>query len=1027
MRLDRSELSKAVQTALSMGAVAAVGVAGTAFAQNTAAPQNDQQQPQTLQTIVVTGSHIRRVDLETSNPVVAVTAQQIQQTGKLTLGDVVQNLPVITGGVNNPSVNNSGATGETLVGLRGLGASRTLILVDGQRVTGTFGPADLNAIPAAAVERIEILTDGASAIYGSDAIGGVINFILKDNYQGAQFQLNYGISDHDDGVRKGASFMFGQTSDKGSILAGIDYNKFDPILQSQRKFTENALSLTATNTYGGTATAPAGLTYLAQPGSGYTSFVGGSSFALRNRIFLPPGALPDSNPLSQCSSLSLNSGTFASGADPSATTADYHCFGNDPATGENDRYNYASVNYLLTPQERTNAFFKGTYHLTDNIDFYGTVIHNKTSSGSQLAPAVIGTGPLGFDTGFQISKDNYYNPFGVDFTSNGATWTGRLVPAGPRIFSGQIVTDQVFTGFRGNLNFGDRTWTWDVGYNYSHLSRVNTNRGLPNQSILNQEAGPSFLNADGVVQCGTAAAPISLDTCTPFDPFNLNNPNTAAVIQAVSSPALNNTWNVDRIYHADVSGGLFDLPAGTMQLAAGVLYRKIYTNNVIDSNLLLNPATGTCVLGTSCSAHLQGGYNVKEAYAELYIPVLKDMPFFHALNVTLGDRYSKYSTFGSTSNWKVGVEWRPIDDLLLRGTVSTVFRAPGVSDVFAAPGSSAPILTSDPCDHITTAGNPACQYVPTNGTFVNKLVAAHQQIKALTSGSQYAGFPLGPESGKSFDAGVVYSPHFVPGLTVQADLWRIYLNNVIVPGVGAQTVLDACFNGLEVFCPLITRTNATGFEGQISQILQPTANLGRLDVKGVDFAANYRLPAFSFGQFNVALNATYLSQFKIQTAPGIEGVNQVRNGPGMFGGFGTGLGSSCPFPAGGVCFFPRVRAQGTLGWQLGPWDAQWTMRYSSRFKSGSENPAEGDTALASFPVNGPAGPLVLHYGAFVYNDVTVGYNIEPINTRIDVGVDNVFDKQPPLLYANNVLNANTSPEDFDVIGRYYWGRLTVKF
>src|SRR6185437_12862137 len=184
MRLDRSELSKAVQTALSLGAVAAVAVAGTAFAQN-AAPQQQQnnQQPQTLQTIVVTGSHIRRVDLETDNPVVAVTAQQIQATGALTLGDVVEKLPVITGGVQNPSVNNSGGSGSTLVGLRGLGFSRTLILVDGERVNNK----DLNTIPTAAVERIEVLTSGASAIYGSDAIGGVINFILKSNYQGAEF------------------------------------------------------------------------------------------------------------------------------------------------------------------------------------------------------------------------------------------------------------------------------------------------------------------------------------------------------------------------------------------------------------------------------------------------------------------------------------------------------------------------------------------------------------------------------------------------------------------------------------------------------------------------------------------------------------------------------------------------------------------------------------------------------------------------------------------------------------------------
>jgi outer membrane receptor for ferrienterochelin and colicin len=161
-----------------------VGVAGTAFAQNApATSQNGQNQPQTLQTIVVTGSHIRRVDLETDNPVVAITSQQIASTGALTLGDVVEKLPVITGGLQNPSVNNGGGSGSTLIGLRGLGASRTLILVDGQRIINK----DLNSIPSAAVERIEVLTSGASAIYGSDAIGGVVNIILKSNYQGAQF------------------------------------------------------------------------------------------------------------------------------------------------------------------------------------------------------------------------------------------------------------------------------------------------------------------------------------------------------------------------------------------------------------------------------------------------------------------------------------------------------------------------------------------------------------------------------------------------------------------------------------------------------------------------------------------------------------------------------------------------------------------------------------------------------------------------------------------------------------------------
>ncbi|HJP97158.1 MAG TPA: TonB-dependent receptor [Rhodanobacteraceae bacterium] len=1000
MRLDRSELSKAVQTALSLGAVAAVGVAGTAFAQTTA-PQgqtNNQQQPQTLQTIVVTGSHIRRVDLETSNPVVAVSAQQIQATGKMTLGDVVQQLPVITGGIENPRVNNGGGSGQTLVGLRDLGASRTLVLVDGQRVINN----DLNSIPAAAVERIEVLTDGASAIYGSDAIGGVINIILKENYQGAQFQLNYGISDHDDGERKGASFVFGQTSDKGSILAGVDYNKFDQVLQAQRKYSKNALSLTATNTNGSS---------VALPGSGVIALVGGSSYAARDRIAYPGSAC----------NLSLNPSVAAAGTSPT-TTGDYHCFSG--ALG--DKYNYAAVNLLMTPQERTNAFFKGVYHLTDSIDFTASVYHNKTSAGFQLAPAVFGT-----PTGASISAESYYNPFGVDFTpSNGNVYRSRLFPAGNRAARVNSITDQLLLGLRGNVNLFNQSWTWNVGYNYGHFSSVVTTLGLPNQAALLPGLGPSFLNSSGVVQCGTAANPISLTTCTPWDPFNLYSSSATAALSSAASPALTNSWDIERTIHADISGGLFDLPAGTVQLAAGVDYRKEYTDNTVSSDLLINPATGTCTLGSQCSAHLQGGYNVKEVYAEAFIPILKDLPFVHALNLTVGDRYSKYSDFGSTSNWKIALEYRPIEDLLLRGTINKVFRAPTIGNVFGPPVSSAPLLTSDPCNFSGSganpnAGNPACVGVPATGSFSNNQVSAHQQINALTSGSAFYGFPLGPEKGKSFDFGAVYSPHYVPGLTVSADIWRVYLNDTIT-AVGAQTELNLCFAGVTQYCPLISRFIGGASPGQIRQIVQVTGNLGRIDVRGIDVSGQYKLPQFSFGQFNVGLNATYLKSYTIQTAPGQPG-NQVLNAVGLMGSTGSPLQASCPFAAGAICFFPRIRAQGTLGWQLGPWDAQWTMTYSSKFKVGSYDISQGDTAVAAFTPTGPAGPYVLKYGASVYNNVTVGYNIEPINTRIDVGVDNVFDKQPPLLYANNSQNANTDPNDFDTLGRYYWARLTVKF
>jgi outer membrane receptor protein involved in Fe transport len=997
MRLDRSELSKAVQTALSLGAVAAVGVAGSAFAQNATTPtQNNQQQPQTLQTIVVTGSHIRRVDLETDNPVVAVTAQQIQSTGALTLGDVIDKLPVITGGVQNPAVNNSGGSGSTLVGLRGLGASRTLILVDGERINNK----DLNTIPTAAVERVEVLTSGASAIYGSDAIGGVINFILKSNYQGAEFSLNYGISDHDDGARRGASFMFGQTSDKGSVLAGVSYNKFDSILQSRRKFSSQVQTVT---TSGGQLIYP---------------IVAATSYNLRDTVYVGDAL----NAAFGCSTpgqtLSLNEDVFDSGKSPTGP-GDYHCL------TAADAYNFAAVNYLITPQERTNAFFKGVYHLTDNIDFYATAYHNKTSSSAQLAPAVFGVPTVGALT---VSKDSYYNPFGVDFSPSGADLHLRMLPIGPRQFSNGNTTDQLMTGFRGNFNIMDRNWQWNVGYDYGHQSTVNVLINFPNQAnIVQGIANPSMLDpSSGQVVCVSTPGDLNtiIDGCTPWDPFNLNSASAKAVLGAASAgaPGVADTWTIERTYHAGINGGLFDLPAGTSQLAVGVDYRKEYTNNAIGQAILLDPTTASCQLGSSCRAHLQGGYTVKEAYAELYLPLLKDLPFVNGLNLTLSDRFSKYNTFGSTNNWKAGVEWRPISDLLLRGTVASVFRAPTINNIFSSPTSSAPFLGHDPCDGIT-APNPACVGVPTDGSFVNNAEQFRsdgsknpnaQQLSALTSGSAAVGFPLGPEQGKSFDFGMVYSPHFVPGLSASVDFWRIYLNQTITPGVGVQQVLDQCFSGNLAYCPLITRAQSGLNAGQLQKVIQPTANLGRLDVKGIDFAANYRLPQFAFGQFNIGLQATYMQQVQIQTVPGSD-TNTVYQAAGVMGWFGSQLGNVCPFAAGGMCFFPRVRGQLSVDWQLGPWSAGWRMRGTSPF------------TMADAPADQKKIENFWRYGTYIYNDFNVGYDIQPINTTVTAGVNNVFDKQPPFLGGFRSLNSNTDPQDFDTIGRYYWARVTVKF
>ena len=1014
MKLGVKNLSSAVRLGLSLGAVIAVGASSAAFAQDTgtqdASTQPSAKKAQTLQTVVVTGSHIRRVDLETASPVVTIDRAAIQASGKMTLGDLVQNLPAVTGGNTNPQVNNSGGAGSSSIGLRGLGPNRTLILVDGHRVVNS----DPNSIPADMIERIDVLTTGASSVYGSDAVGGVVNFILRKNYQGAQFSTNVGESDHNDGAQIGYKFSFGQTSDKGSIMAGVDYNKQDGVQAGNRSFSKNSVSLYGTNGTGPSAPQPP------------TANIGGSTSAPFGHIQLKGTNFAGAFPGCQSGYAARNPGAAGT------TAADYHCFLNNGPN--NDKYNYATVNLIMTPQERTGAFVLGTYNLTDHVRAYMDAYYSKTTSNFTLAPAIYSTGG-----GAVVSANSYYNPFGVQFGGAGGNgMNARLAALGGRQGFYGTTTEQINTGFKGDFDLGSHNWQWDAGLDYGHIGQTLVTTGLPNIKTLNQGSGPSML-INGVVTCvatpGVASSAIA--GCLPFNPFNLTSPGSLKALQAAASPALSQYSTIEKTYHVDFNGGVFDLPAGTVQLAVGGDYRTNYAHNVVDPVLQLNPATGTCTLGSQCSSGLQGGYNVKEAYAEAFIPVLNDLPFAKSVNVTIGDRYSKFSSFGTTNNLKVALEWKPIDDLLLRGTVAQVFRAPNINEVYGAPSSDAPKLSSDPCTGYTgNPVNPACVNVPTNGTFVNQDVVSGLQSTAIRAGSNYAGFPIQPEQGKTFDLGAVYSPSWAPGLSATVDVWHLYLNNTITT-VGLQSVLNLCAAGQTVYCQFISRYPSGPLQGQTTaSSIEPTGNLGSTSTAGADFSLNYKLPQFAFGSFTVGINGTYLKYYNVQTAPGTAS-NSTYNDAGHFMPFGSAQAAACP-GASGNCLFPRWRAQGYLNWQLGNWDASWRMRYIGRFQMGSKNPSQDVFPDGSCYYQGAANPAggkynctiagaVHKYGATVYNDVSLGYNIEPLNTKVEFGVNNLFDKQPPFLFANNTLNANTDPSDFDLMGRYFWARVTVKF
>ncbi len=990
--MSNNKLDVAIQQALKISGTAAAGLALGCFASSAAAQtasqtasqqQGQPAKPQTLQTIVVTGSHIRRVDLETANPVVTVTSQQIQQSGAVTVGDLIQQLPAVTGSPMNPRVNNGGGTGGAFASLRGLGSSRTLVLVDGHRVANN----DLNIIPTEMIERVEVLTDGGAVTYGSDAIGGVVNFILKKNYQGAEATFNYGISDRNDGQREGASFIFGQTSDKGSIIAGVDYNKFDGISSANRDYSKNALYLYYGNVYAfGSSRNPFGRAFLSTTDSNGN-----------------PATAPTQGTYG-CSSVTRK----APGAGTGQSLTDYRCY-----TGT-DAYNYQLKNLVITPQERTNAFFRGDYQLSDSVQAYMDVFHNSTSSSSAIAP-------LPFDAqndGVIISKYSMYNPFGVDFgnsTTNTTAGGGyaqynfltRWVADGQRSSHFSSTTDQGIVGLRGSI--GQTSWQWDANYNYGRISTLAQTFGdLIYNNQFKNALGPSML-VNGVPTCvSTPGDPTTaIAGCTPLNIFDVTDPSSIAVQKQFVADLFTNTLTTFRSYGVDANGTVFSLPAGDAQLAIGADYRKLYTHSVVDYLSQLDPTTNTCSAPQSaCTTALQGGYNVKEAYAELYIPILKDLPFVRSLNVDVGARYSKYSLAGSTSNYKLSVEYRPIDDLLLRGTVQDVFRAPTIGNLFAGPTGNAPPFL-DPCINLSAAAlaahSAACQNVPANASF-QQLQNGLSQTTGIVSGSVYAGYPLQPEQGRSFDFGAVYSPHFVPGLTLQADLWRIYLNNAITQ-IDAQTAANICFSdNTSSFCPLIHRR----VNGQINYIAQPTVNIGRFDTRGVDVQAQYQIPQMAWlpGQFTIGLQGTYLAQYDNNSAPGVAGAETFHLAGHFYKGFGS---------------FPRVRGQLFVNWNDGPWDASWRMQYIGSETIGSADPSQNETADGTYKA------YTIPVPSIVYSYAQVGYTIQPINTHISVGVDNVFDKQPPLFYQTSVSNANTDVNTYDTVGRFYFVKATVNF
>ena len=935
-----------------------------------------------LQRVEVTGSRIRAVDLATAQPVQVMSQEQIQKSGLVTVGDILNTLsssgsPDFSRGA---VLTSNREMGGQFLNMRNLGSERLLVLVDGKRWSQSVdGFTDMSTIPSSMIERMEILKDGASAIYGSDAIAGVVNIILKKSMEGGQFSGYMGQNKEGDGKTRDWSLSYGVAGDKGSLMFGLSHSEQGVVWARDRELTSFTYG---PNHYADNlGTSPWGrITALTAAGTSNTS-AAAKGF---NRIINHTGTYD-------------GVGTSAD----SRNVANYHTF-----TGaEEDVYNSTQDMMFQAPSRLTSIFTKGTLNLPMDMRFTTTAMYAQRGSTTTVAGYPLTSTSQVANKVF-LSKDSYYNPYGNQGIGVAPgdvqdLFFARRVIELPRTTNTKNRTLHIDAALQGSLNLGANAWDWSLGYNHSSVSGNTNSTGNIDLVNLKKAVGPSFIGADGVVRCGTSMATI-VPGCVPFDVLggpSAATPEALAYINHKGGGSYSSTVNSAT---ADISGNLLQLPAGGLGFAAGIERRQVRGADNPDS---LEQLALTTNLAASSTV---GRYTVKEAYAELNVPVLKNVFLAQSLGLNLATRYSDYSNFGDTTNSKVSLTWKPVNDLLVRGTWAEGFRAPALGDTFGG-GSQSFDSYLDLCDSAygrasrdpAVAAACAADGVPANFRQKNQAggnVPATGAQSTVAFNTGVGNQSLTPETATTKTAGFVYNPSFVNGLTVALDYFDIEVKNR-VSSIGVNYTLTQCYvNKVQEFCDNFSRD----VSGQITQLNRGNKNMGSMSTKGIDMELNYRLPRMAYGQFAVRSQSTYVDEFNLQSTNESDVLNYAGEYP-----------------------YYRFKSNITLDWTLGNWSATLGARYFSPVKTTGYD-CDPD---APIECNNPTGQSAgfdgyNKLGSQTFTDLSVGYKT-PWNGKIMVGVNNILNKKPRTNY-----DAGTSAAAIDTdlpIDRFVWVRYNQSF
>jgi len=983
--------------------------AGPVEATTTAPDVNAQGNPDAAAEgeIVVTGSRISRPNLESTSPVTVLGSQEIEQTGTTRVEDLVNALPQAVAG--QTAFVSNGATGTATVDLRGLGSARTLVLVNGRRLqpgSPLLPSADLNQIPASLIERIEVVTGGASSVYGADAVSGVVNFIMDTDFRGFQIDSTYSFYQHDNGNnqivdsvggndftiidrlnQRGFDYPTGNKVDgqiwdttvtlgagtddgRGRLVAYIGHRQVKPILQRDRDHSACALSLLGSGRIvcGGSATAP----------------------------------------LATVADLSFGNFFFAS-AGPGAFQ-DYQ-----------GPYNFAPINYFQRPDRRYTAGAFAEYEVTESFKPFAEFMFMDDRSVAQIAES----GTFFADVINLRCDSPLLSPAqGAELCASidGQAGAGdpeedgvvpiligkRNVEGGPRQSDLRHTSYRAVVGARGDI-------TQNVRYELSGQYGTTVYA----QTYLNDFSRSRLLNAldattdaEGNLICSNTQAA----GCVPYNPFQgsgiVTDPRlgiTQAALDYVQTPGFQRGETEEYIAQGFITGQLGNLWASEpVGIVVGAEYRKTSINLSVDTAF----ATGDLAGQGGPQPNVFGEIEVKEAFTEVLIPILSDLQFANSLSLELGYRISDYNTSGKTDTYKIQGTYEPIPAIRLRGGYNRAVRSPNVLNLFT-PQSLGLFAGSDPCagenpeftlEQCQRTGVTAAQY----GTIA---ASPADQYNQITGGNQ----GLEPEKADTWTAGIVIEPrNILPGFALTVDYFKIKIDQAI-QAVGAQTILRTC--GLSgQLCELVQRNPISGdiFVGSdqsnpnVGRVINVTQNIGGVSTSGIDVGASYTRPIFG-GRVNVDFQGTYLDELEFDTGanPGVNGLDGSYDCAGF-------TGSTCGTPTPEWRHFVRAGYTATNG--LG-FSVRWRHIGSVKLDEFSEDPDLADTTPDA------RGNI----RSFDWFDVTLNANVTE-NFRMILGVNNVFDKDPPLRPSSfGTDNANTWAGTYDPVGRYFFASGTLRF